>query len=84
VRAFPTWQFHTNITEYVDQYHLGFTMRFPRAVSIRDDLSIADCMTATGKCVNSTACDCQLHDMPSEILQDMTTMKKRKVEEETE
>ncbi|EGN95003.1 hypothetical protein SERLA73DRAFT_170894 [Serpula lacrymans var. lacrymans S7.3] len=30
-----------------DQYHLGFTMRFPRALSIRDDLSIADCMTAT-------------------------------------
>ncbi|KIK09022.1 hypothetical protein K443DRAFT_672060 [Laccaria amethystina LaAM-08-1] len=30
-----------------DQYHMGFTMRFPRALSIRDDLSIADCMTAT-------------------------------------
>ncbi|TDL23778.1 DNA ligase 4 [Rickenella mellea] len=29
-----------------DQYHLGFTMRFPRALSIRDDLSIADCMTS--------------------------------------
>ncbi|KAK6992215.1 DNA ligase [Favolaschia claudopus] len=30
-----------------DQYHMGFTMRFPRALSIRDDLSIADCMPAT-------------------------------------
>ncbi|KAI0629298.1 DNA ligase 4 [Trametes polyzona] len=30
-----------------DAYHLGFTMRFPRALQIRDDLSIADCMTAT-------------------------------------
>ncbi|KAL9713673.1 DNA ligase (ATP) [Leucoagaricus gongylophorus] len=30
-----------------DQYHLGFTMRFPRAVAIRDDLTIADCMTAS-------------------------------------
>ncbi|KAH7885847.1 ATP dependent DNA ligase domain-containing protein [Phlebopus sp. FC_14] len=30
-----------------DQYHLGLTMRFPRALSIRDDLSIADCMTAS-------------------------------------
>ncbi|KAF8159664.1 DNA ligase IV [Crassisporium funariophilum] len=30
-----------------DQYHMGYTMRFPRAVSIRDDLSIADCMTAS-------------------------------------
>ncbi len=31
-----------------DLYSLGFTMRFPRALSIRDDLTIADCMTATG------------------------------------
>ncbi|KAG6891545.1 hypothetical protein C0992_004403 [Termitomyces sp. T32_za158] len=31
-----------------DQYDMGFTMRFPRALSIRDDLSIADCATATG------------------------------------
>ncbi|KAG1735545.1 ATP dependent DNA ligase domain-containing protein [Suillus lakei] len=30
-----------------DQYHLGVTMRFPRALSIRDDLSIADCMTVS-------------------------------------
>ena len=32
----------------LDQYHLGMTMRFPRALSIRDDLSIHDCVTATG------------------------------------
>ncbi|KAM5533834.1 hypothetical protein V8D89_012497 [Ganoderma adspersum] len=31
-----------------DLYSLGFTMRFPRALSIRDDLTVADCMTATG------------------------------------
>ncbi|KAH9975651.1 ATP dependent DNA ligase domain-containing protein [Russula compacta] len=30
-----------------DQYHLGFTMRFPRALSIREDLSVADCITAS-------------------------------------
>jgi len=30
-----------------DQYHMGFTMRFPRALLIRDDLTIADCMTAS-------------------------------------
>ncbi|KAJ7876841.1 DNA ligase IV [Mycena leptocephala] len=29
------------------QYHMGYTMRFPRALSIRDDLSIADCMPAS-------------------------------------
>ena len=27
---------------------MGYTMRFPRALSIRDDLSIADCMAASG------------------------------------
>ncbi|KAK0202966.1 DNA ligase 4 [Desarmillaria ectypa] len=30
-----------------DQYHLGYTMRFPRALAIRQDLTIADCMTAS-------------------------------------
>lgn len=30
-----------------DQYHMRYTMRFPRALSIRDELSIADCMSAT-------------------------------------
>jgi DNA ligase 4 len=34
----------------VDQYHMNFTLRFPRAVGIRDDLNTSDCMTATGKC----------------------------------
>lgn len=28
-----------------DQYHSGFTMRFPRAMSIREDLSASDCIT---------------------------------------
>ncbi|KIK60460.1 hypothetical protein GYMLUDRAFT_73906 [Collybiopsis luxurians FD-317 M1] len=30
-----------------DQYHLGYTMRFPRALSIRDDLDVSDCLTAS-------------------------------------
>ncbi|TFK71638.1 DNA ligase 4 [Pluteus cervinus] len=29
-----------------DLYHLGFTMRFPRAIQIRDDLTVADCACA--------------------------------------
>ena len=33
---------------YKDQYHMGYTLRFPRALSIRDDLNIADCMAASG------------------------------------
>ncbi|KAJ8095206.1 DNA ligase (ATP) [Marasmius tenuissimus] len=27
-----------------EQYHVGYTMRFPRALSIRDDLTLDDCM----------------------------------------
>ncbi|GJE90990.1 DNA ligase 4 [Phanerochaete sordida] len=30
-----------------DQYHMGYTMRFPRALMIRDDLGVEDCMTAS-------------------------------------
>lgn len=29
---------------------MGYTMRFPRALGIREDLSIADCMPASGMC----------------------------------
>ncbi|KAN0088925.1 ATP dependent DNA ligase domain containing protein [Tylopilus felleus] len=32
---------------HTDQYHLGLTMRFPRALTIRDDLTTEDCMTAS-------------------------------------
>ncbi|KAF5351528.1 hypothetical protein D9758_007230 [Tetrapyrgos nigripes] len=29
-----------------DQYHMGYTMRFPRALSAREDKGVEDCMTA--------------------------------------
>lgn len=29
-------------------FHAGLTMRFPRALAIRDDLDISDCLTASG------------------------------------
>lgn len=29
-------------------FHAGLTMRFPRALAIRDDLDINDCLTASG------------------------------------
>ncbi|KAG7093593.1 DNA ligase (ATP) [Marasmius oreades] len=29
-----------------EQYHMGYTMRFPRALSIRDDLNLDNCMTS--------------------------------------
>ena len=40
-----------------DSYHIGYTMRFPRAMRIRDDLSIADCMSASGMLHIFTGCD---------------------------
>ncbi|KAI0289553.1 DNA ligase 4 [Russula brevipes] len=30
-----------------EQFHLGFTMRFPRALSVRENLSVSDCITAS-------------------------------------
>lgn len=35
-------------SDFTDVYHIGYTMRFPRALGIRDDLTVADCVTATG------------------------------------
>ena len=29
-------------------FHVGLTMRFPRALAIRDNLDIADCLTVSG------------------------------------
>ena len=29
-------------------FHVGLTMRFPRALAIRDDLDATDCLTASG------------------------------------
>ncbi|KAL1747949.1 DNA ligase IV-like protein [Schizophyllum fasciatum] len=31
----------------IDQYHMRYTMRFPRALSIRDEMLPSDCMTAS-------------------------------------
>lgn len=44
---FPTRYDQYKIKRLLDQYHLGLTMRFPRAVSIREDLTFADCMPAS-------------------------------------
>ncbi|KAK0238686.1 DNA ligase 4 [Armillaria nabsnona] len=55
-----------------DQYHLGYTMRFPRALSIRQDLTIADCMTASA--VLESARTVKKRKMESDIT---TTTKKK-------
>ena len=33
-------------------FHVGLSMRFPRALAIRDDLDISDCLTASGMSTN--------------------------------
>ena len=47
LRKAQSQPFYGLTTVRADQYALGFTMRFPRAMMIRDDLSVADCMTAS-------------------------------------
>ncbi|KAK7686237.1 DNA ligase (ATP) [Cerrena zonata] len=56
-------------------YHMGCTMRFPRALNIRDDLSLSDCMTASGVFDSMRA----EKKRKMEEDQDGTTKKKRKV-----
>ena len=49
--------FSTHVSSNIrttDQFHVGFTMRFPRALSIREDLSVADCITASGAVMRSS------------------------------
>ena len=66
-----------------EQYHLGFTMRFPRALAIRDDLSIADCMTATGESAETLATH-RIADLPKAVLESLKNVRKRKMEEKEE
>lgn len=73
-------------------YHLGFTMRFPRALQIRDDLSIADCMTASG--TSQFGCGtlfatpppfrCPLMQACLAVLESIRSEKKRKMEDDDE
>lgn len=66
-------------------YHLGFTMRFPRALQIRDDLSIADCMTASGKRCTNWGGGLNLYSWISlAVLEGIRSEKKRKMEDDTE
>lgn len=68
-----------------DMYHLGFTMRFPRALQIRDDLSIADCMTASGeRCANWSGGLNIYSWMFLAVLEGIRSEKKRKMEDDTE
>lgn len=62
-------------------------MRFPRALSIRDDLSIADCMTASGLflvSIHSLDIVADLDDPELAVLESLRNERKRKMEETKE
>ncbi|KAF7309720.1 DNA ligase [Mycena indigotica] len=59
-----------------EQYHLGYTMRFPRALSIRDDLMVEDCMTASAVLAS-------LLTVKKRVLESDTGSKKRRKVTET-
>jgi hypothetical protein len=41
--------YFTPLTRSLDQYHMPLTLRFPRAVRIRDELIAEDCATVNGE-----------------------------------
>jgi DNA ligase-4 len=64
----------------IDQYHLGFTMRFPRAMAIREDLSVADCATASGAMIRLYGFRAFFLTNILAILETVRSEKKRKME----
>lgn len=67
-----------------DLYSLGFTMRFPRALSIRDDLTVADCMTATGTPISVSSDGTVIKPNNTGVLENIRSEKKRKMEDNDE
>lgn len=59
-------------------------MRFPRAISVRDDLSVADCITASGAVLHFFGAIVFLTIKHSAILETVRSEKKRKMENVTE
>ena len=72
-------QLASQLSMVLDEYHLGITMRFPRALVIREDLSIADCMTASGKQFHPL---CSSYSPLPAVLESMRAERKRKMESE--
>ena len=61
-------------------FHVGLTMRFPRALAIRDDLDITDCLTASGTSADpSTA---SVSQTPA-VLDSVRSDRKRKMSNES-
>lgn len=67
------------LTLLEDQYHMGYTMRFPRALSIRDDLSIGDCLKASGA-FSLHYLVVSLSYISTEVTESIISDKKRKME----
>lgn len=63
-----------------DQYHMKYTMRFPRALSIRDDLTVNDCLTASG--ITETIISKKKRKMESEAA--VSNKKRKKVTKKPE
>lgn len=59
-------------------------MRFPRALNIRDDLTVADCMTATGAPITAFSAGALLNLVCLGILEGIRSEKKRKMDDEDE
>jgi DNA ligase-4 len=57
-------------------------MRFPRALSIRDDLSIEDCMTASGMSVFVSISRLFTGKASTAVLESLRSEKKRKMEKD--
>ena len=60
---------------------MKYTMRFPRALNIRDDLNLTDCLTASGKCFLLYAAVSLSHSRTG-VTESIITKKKRKMESE--
>ena len=60
---------------------MKYTMRFPRALSIRDDLTVNDCLTASGLYFLLSAVVLLSHSLTG-ITETIISKKKRKMESE--
>lgn len=67
-----------SIDDRLDQYFMGYTMRFPRAIAIREDLGIGDCLPASG--TKSLSRMDQYDCNPPALLESIRSEKKRKME----
>jgi hypothetical protein len=59
-------------------------MRFPRALDIRDDLTISDCMTATGVYDVCSGANVYINVSLADVMERVKFERKRKMEDSNE